>query len=56
VLRSNGGPAMPDTLTTPVFIPQTVTPPEKPLSLVRGLLQMIANPLYVWPQAMYENH
>ncbi|MBP9233998.1 MAG: cytochrome P450, partial [Hyphomonadaceae bacterium] len=47
---------MPDTLTTPVFIPQTVTPPEKPLSLVRGLLQMIANPLYVWPQAMYENH
>ena len=47
---------MPDTLTTPVFIPQTVTPPEKPLPLVRGLLQMIANPLYVWPRAMYENH
>ena len=32
-----------------------MTPPEKPLPLVRGLLQMIANPLYVWPRAMYEN-
>jgi cytochrome P450 len=37
------------------FIPQTVTPPDKPLPLVRGLMQMIANPLYVWPKAMYEN-
>ncbi len=47
---------MPDTLTdSPVFIPQTVTPPEKPLGLVHGLLQMIANPLYVWPRSMYEN-
>ena len=47
---------MPDTLTdSSAFIPQTVTPPEKPLPLVRGLLQMIANPLHVWPQAMYEN-
>jgi cytochrome P450 len=46
---------MPDTITTPDFIPQTVTPPEKPLPLVRGLLQMIANPLHVWPQAMYVN-
>lgn len=46
---------MADTLTDNVFIPQTVTPPEKPLGMVRGLLQMIANPLYVWPRAMYEN-
>ena len=47
---------MPDTLTdSSAFIPQTVTPPDKPLPLVRGLLQMIANPLHVWPQAMYEN-
>lgn len=46
---------MADTLGSQEFIPQTVTPPEKPLGMVRGLLQMIANPLYVWPQAMYEN-
>ncbi|MEQ1608599.1 MAG: cytochrome P450 [Hyphomonadaceae bacterium] len=46
---------MPDTLREGDFIPQTVTPPEKPLPLVRGLLQMIANPLHVWPRAMYEN-
>lgn len=46
---------MPDTLTSSDFVPQTVTPPDKPLPLVRGLLQMIANPLYVWPRAMYEN-
>ncbi len=46
---------MADTLTSPDFIPQTVIPPEKPLPLGRGLLQMIANPLYVWPKAMYEN-
>ncbi len=51
---------MADTLPeTPVspggFIPQTVTPPDKPLPLGRGLLQMIANPLYVWPKAMYQN-
>jgi cytochrome P450 len=47
---------MADTLADPgPFIPETVTPPEKPLPLVRGLLQMIANPLYVWPKAMYEN-
>ncbi len=46
---------MPDTLTSTDFIPQTVIPPEKPLTLVRGLLQMIDNPLYVWPRAMYEN-
>ncbi len=46
---------MADTLTDSLFIPQTVTPPEKPLGMVRGLLQMIANPLYVWPRAMYEN-
>jgi cytochrome P450 len=32
-----------------------VTPPDKPLPLGRGLLQMIANPLYVWPKAMYQN-
>jgi len=44
-----------DTLNEPPFIPQTVTPPEKPLGMVRGLLQMIANPLHVWPRAMYEN-
>ena len=44
---------MPDTLPEGGFIPQTVTPPEKPLPLVRGLLQMIANPLHVWPRAMY---
>ena len=37
------------------FIPQTVIPPEKPLPLVRGLVQMTVNPLYVWPRAMYEN-
>jgi cytochrome P450 len=46
---------MPDTHHIPDFVPQTVTPPEKPLPLVRGLLQMIANPLYVWPKAMYVN-
>lgn len=46
---------MADTLTSSDFVPQTVIPPEKPLPLVRGLLQMIANPLYAWPQAMYEN-
>ncbi len=46
---------MADTLPENVFIPQTVTPPEKPLGMVRGLLQMIANPLHVWPRAMYEN-
>jgi hypothetical protein len=38
---------MADTVTDPdVFIPETVTPPDKPLPLVRGLLQMIANPLH----------
>lgn len=46
---------MPDTLTSADFIPQTVIPPDKPLPLVRGLMQMIANPLHVWPKAMYEN-
>lgn len=46
---------MPDTLTSSDFVPQTVIPPDKPLPLGRGLLQMIANPLYVWPKAMYEN-
>ncbi|MFT3723597.1 MAG: cytochrome P450 [Hyphomonadaceae bacterium] len=47
---------MADTLAdSAAFIPQTVIPPEKPLPLVRGLLQMIDNPLYVWPRAMYEN-
>jgi cytochrome P450 len=47
---------MADTLTDPVdFIPQTVTPPDRPLPLVRGLLTMISNPLHVWPKAMYEN-
>lgn len=46
---------MADTLNESSFIPQTVTPPEKPLGMVRGLLQMIANPLHVWPRAMYEN-
>lgn len=46
---------MADTLNENPFIPQTVTPPERPLGMVRGLLQMIANPLHVWPRAMYEN-
>jgi cytochrome P450 len=47
---------MADTVTDPdVFIPETVTPPDKPLPLVRGLLQMIANPLHAWSKAMYEN-
>lgn len=46
---------MADTLNENPFIPQTITPPEKPLGMVRGLLQMIANPLHVWPRAMYEN-
>jgi cytochrome P450 len=47
---------MADTVTDPdVFIPQTVTPPDKPLPLVRGLLQMVDNPLHVWPKGMYEN-
>lgn len=46
---------MADTLNDAPFIPQTVTPPEKPLGMVHGLLQMISNPLYVWPRAMYEN-
>jgi len=49
---------MADTLpetTAPLFIPQTVTPPDKPLPLMRGLMQMVDNPLYVWPKGMYEN-
>jgi cytochrome P450 len=47
---------MADTLTKDEgFIPQTVTPPDKPLPLVRGLLTMIANPLHVWPKGMYAN-
>ncbi len=46
---------MADTLISSDFVPQTVIPPDKPLPLVRGLLQMIANPLYAWPKAMYEN-
>lgn len=47
---------MPDTHTAPEpFIPQTVIPPEKPLGMVRGLLQMVENPIHVWPRAMYEN-
>lgn len=46
---------MADTLNETPFIPQTVTPPERPLGMVRGLLQMIANPLHVWPRAMYDN-
>ena len=46
---------MADALTSSEFVPQTVTPPDKPLPLVRGLMQMIANPLYAWPKAMYEN-
>jgi cytochrome P450 len=47
---------MADTLTSPdLFVPDTVEPPDKPLPLVRGLLQMINNPLYVWPKAMYQN-
>jgi cytochrome P450 len=47
---------MPDTLTdAPHFIPETVTPPEKPLPLIRGLTTMVQNPLKVWPRAMYEN-
>jgi len=45
---------VPDTLSPGEFIPQTVSPPDKPLPLVRGLLQTIANPLHVWPKAMYE--
>lgn len=45
---------MADTLTQPDFVPQTVIPPDKPLGLVRALVQMIANPLYVWPKSMYE--
>ncbi len=46
------------TLSTGVarpFVPETVTPPARPLGLVRGLLQMVDNPLHVWPRAMYEN-
>jgi cytochrome P450 len=47
---------MADTLTdAPHFIPETVTPPEKPLPLIRGLSTMVQNPLKVWPRAMYEN-
>src|SRR5262245_25330295 len=47
---------MADTLRNgEAFIPQTVTPPDRPLPLVRGLLTMIANPLHVWPKAMYQN-
>jgi cytochrome P450 len=48
-------PAMADTLTETPFVPETVTPPDKPLGLVRGLFQMVENPLFVWPKAMYEN-
>jgi cytochrome P450 len=36
------------------FIPETITPPEKPLGLVRGLLGMVDNPIKVWPRMMYE--
>jgi cytochrome P450 len=46
---------MPDTHHAQHFIPETVIPPDKPLPLIRGLRQMIANPLHVWPKAMYEN-
>jgi cytochrome P450 len=47
---------MADTLLdAPHFIPETVTPPDKPLSLVPALLTMVRNPLLVWPKAMYEN-
>ncbi|MDZ4762548.1 MAG: cytochrome P450 [Alphaproteobacteria bacterium] len=46
---------MADTLTEipEFFVPQTVTPPDKPLPFVRGLLGMVRNPLTVWPRAMY---
>ena len=37
------------------FVPETVTPPDKPLGLVRGLFQMVENPLFVWPKAMYQS-
>ena len=46
---------MADTLSATPFVPETVTPPDKPLGLVRGLFQMIENPLFVWPKAMYQN-
>jgi hypothetical protein len=46
---------MADTLGDAPFVPETVTPPDKPLGLVRGLFQMVENPLFVWPKAMYEN-
>lgn len=37
------------------FVPQTVTPPERPLGWVRGILATIRNPLTAWPTAMFDN-
>lgn len=42
-------------LDSRLFVPQAPTPPERPLGVVRGLIQMTRNPLKVWPRAMYEN-
>ncbi|MEZ5938911.1 MAG: cytochrome P450 [Hyphomonadaceae bacterium] len=53
--RRLNGWMMPDTtLASEEFIPETVTPPERPLGIVAGLAGMVDNPLKVWPRMMYE--
>ena len=37
-----------------VFIPPHVTPPEKPLGLVRAIAKLLDNPIEAWPRQMYE--
>jgi len=36
------------------FIPETVTPPRRPLGFLRTLLTLASNPLEAWPEAVYE--
>jgi cytochrome P450 len=46
---------MADTLTAPnLFVPQTVTPPDRPLPFIRAVFGLVQNPLKVWTRAMYE--
>lgn len=36
-----------------LFIPDTVTPPDKPLPFIPAVLGLVRNPLAVWTRAMY---
>jgi cytochrome P450 len=38
----------------PALIPPTITPPARPLPLLRRLLTLADNPIETWPQAVYE--